>query len=445
MKAIIHIGSQKTGTKTIQLFLDNNHEELKERGVFPARGPASDCHVNLKRAVLTQDDYESFPFFPLMQLFFDKKKAATLNQNELWEKCRHSIVANCSHEHIVIFSNEGFSIFSEKEVKRVKELLHSLFDDVTVILYLRRQPEFHISLYSTMVQLGLGWSFFDYINDSGVRVFSDYRKLVERWSVFGKDKIRIRIFDKQEFHEHDLLSDFANTAGFDIAGLQRVEYQNISMNSAETECLRLLNTQMLEPMTRNPNRSIIYRVFSQERKGRKNDNKPYYLNRSEAQQILERYRDGNDWIAREYLDRDKLFNDDVSMYPTEVTLSHHLTLDRSIDISARLLKSYSEDILYHQSVIQKRNETIQQLMEKVKHHEMDAQQLRAKILQQEIDLQHSHDYLALLQQKHSICWHYYRCKVLAKITFGKMREYYKVKCNTLHEKVRKIRNQNKGK
>ena len=59
---------------------------------------------------------------------------------------------------------------------------------------------------------------------------------------------------------------------------------------------------------------------------------------------------------------------------------------------------------------------------------------------QQSEIERSHDNLALLQQKRSIYWHYYRCKVLAKITFGITRKHYKEKRNILHEKVRRIRN-----
>jgi predicted metal-dependent peptidase len=50
-----------------------------------------------------------------------------------------------------------------------------------------------------------------------------------------------------------------------------------------------------------------------------------------------------------------------------------------------------------------------------------------------------HDNLTLMRQKNSIYWHYYRSKILAKLTFGKKRKHYKAKRDELHEKVRRIR------
>ena len=69
-------------------------------------------------------------------------------------------------------------------------------------------------------------------------------------------------------------------------------------------------------------------------KALKKNEKAYYLSRSEAQMILDKYREGNQWIAREYLGREELFHDDVSMYPEEVISPHNLTLERCAEITA---------------------------------------------------------------------------------------------------------------
>ena len=42
MTAYVHIGTGKTGTTTIQVFLDENHEKLKEKGILYS-------NVNLSR------------------------------------------------------------------------------------------------------------------------------------------------------------------------------------------------------------------------------------------------------------------------------------------------------------------------------------------------------------------------------------------------------------
>jgi|GEM_PF-3174319 len=64
---------------------------------------------------------------------------------------------------------------------------------------------------------------------------------------------------------------------------------------------------------------------------------------------------------------------------------------------------------------------------------------------QRAEFHHSLDNLVLLQQKKLIYRHYYRCKILAQLTFGKKRKHYKEKRDLLHEKVRRIREMYKWK
>ena len=75
------------------------------------------------------------------------------------------------------------------------------------------------------------------------------------------------------------------------------------------------------------------------------------------------------------------------------------------------------------------------------YHEMIEKKPNIQNLQQEIQklASENHDNLTLLLNKNSIYLHYYRCKLLAKLTFGKKRRHYKAKRNLLHEQIRRIR------
>ena len=430
MKAIIHIGTPKTGTSAIQNFLAMNRENLKTNGIFiPTTDHLAGCHVELGQAtfiptLLGASALWINPFF--------KEGYTIADQNNIWKKYRDEIETNCNKDDLVIFSYEALTGFVEQEIVRVNELMKTLFDDIIVVLYLRRQPECLISHYGSGIYNGAvpQENFFDQLNQSSFFIcFFVYHKIVERWSIFGKDKLKIRIFDKREFHENDLLSDFAHTVGFDMTGLERGKNENVSLDSAETEYLRFLNTHIpayLDSWTVNPDRRLINGFFWQTKEGRSKYEKPYHLNRNEAQQILDQYREGNDWIAREYLGREKLFDDDVSMYPEVVDSPHQLTLERSVEISAQLLKFHAAEIQRQQGVI-------------------EGQQGEIQNLRQEKDADVAEIQRLLLQNKILIYWHYYRCKVLAKLTFGKPRKHYKEKRDAFHEKVRQIRNLQKHK
>lgn len=353
MKAVIHIGTHKTGTTTIQHFLDRNRQSLKKQGVFYPALPTRNggAHHWLAWATYLPEAWETWPIFSFIghpcsrHSAFNGKDVPSIKvfQEKLWRKYRREIERNCREDHRVIFSTEKFSYFLESEVERLKELMDSLFDDVTIVLYLRRQPEYLVSYYYTYVAMHSGaWNIFDYLNMPEDRSILAYHQIVKRWSIFGKDKVKIRLFDKQAFPNSDLLSDFAATAGFDLTGLERVKNQNeTQMGSAEVEFVRLLNARIpaiLDPYTRNPRRSGQLRksILSFSEKEHEKSKKAYHLNREEAGQILAKYREGNDWIAREYLGKEKLFDENLSMYPEEVVSGHQLTPEKCAELTAHL-------------------------------------------------------------------------------------------------------------
>jgi len=344
MKAIIHIGTPKTATTTIQYFLTKNRDSLKRQRIFvPSTAYLTGNHIELAAATfmpaIRKSDSQGLWFS-----YFLKEGFTTVDQDELWKKMSREIKVHCRKDDLVIFSCEAFSDFAEQEVKRVKVLMDSLFDDVTIVLYLRRQPEYLVSLYYTSIIHGETRSALNYLSMPW-----SYNRSVRHWSIFGKDKITIRLFDKQEFHGNDLLSDFASTCGFDMTGLDRVENQyETMMDSAAIEFLRLLNShipRLLDHWTRNPDYHQVSSILSPRLKNSDEKYKAYHLNREEARRILEQCREGNDWIAREYLGREKLFNEDVSMYPEEVTSPHGLTLEKCVEITAHIYKELQAEKL----------------------------------------------------------------------------------------------------
>ena len=429
MRAIIHIGTCKTGTTTIQHFLRRNRESLKEQGVFIPlihQGTHPDAQHALGAATYLPDTWESNPLF----LFRGhchytnlvgnvctslEKGLMPQDQNKLWEAYCHEIKANCNKDDLVIFSTETLSFFLENEIERVKELMTSLFDDISIIIYLRCQPEFLISFYQTYTKNGGTWSIDDYLNMPEDWSVLAYDKMVMRWSIFGKDKIKIRIFDRQMFHENDLLSDFAATAGFTWMGLEQVKNQNVTkLDSAEIEVIRLLNFHipaLLDSGRNNPEHSYFVRNILCSKKDREKREVAYHLSQNEARQILKKYRKGNDWIAQEYLGKERLFDEELSTYPEKVLSGHQLTLERYSEIVSNctqyhLVERNSRDakIQLQLSEIKNRDAKIQQQLSEIKNRDVKIQQQLTEIKNRDAEIQR----LLYRRNKRLL----YRCKAL---------------------------------
>ena len=246
MKAVIHIGLSKTGTTTIQSFLGKNRELLKRQGFFYPISLGQKCaHYELSAMAFISEMWKLSPLASFLGNHtysdFLRKDFVPQDQQKLLAKFVDGIMSHCLHDEHVIFSDEVLAYFTEVEVKRFKNIFDSFFNDFTIVMYLRRQPECLVSFYNTLASLSSPWNFADYLNLSEEDSFLAYHKIVKHWSIFGKDKLKIRVFDKQELHDSDLLSDFAHTVGFGMTGLERVKNVSISIDSACTEFLRLFN------------------------------------------------------------------------------------------------------------------------------------------------------------------------------------------------------------
>ena len=360
MKAIIHIGTPKTGTTTIQSFLGQNRESLKKQKVLVPGASrarhielfAAACKFNFLMSPAPQNAKGSLSFLNkvvsrniCMRVF--EQDFTSNDQDKLWKEFWDKNETDKNKIDLVCFSDEALFLLSDEEIERIKTLIDELFDDVAIVIYLRRQPEFLPSFYNTFIYFaGLPWHLSDYLNLPEKDSILAYGELIRRWSaVFGKNKIQIRIFDKTEFHNNDLLSDFAHIVGFDMVGFKSVENRNASIiDGPSTEFLRLQNS-FFSFMTNHwrcdsDRRTMIESI----RKLSATNKKAYHLTRSEAQHILDTCRQGNDWIACEYLGREKLFSEDVSMYPEEVASPHGLTLERCAEITDHLWKERCQRI-----------------------------------------------------------------------------------------------------
>jgi hypothetical protein len=348
-KAIIHIGPVKTGSSTIQTFLLRNHEVLKSRGVFvPVIGNTghwSDCcHYPLYGIACHQDNVHFTSPSQKCEWHNIRKKLFCRGN----EKIFFDGVLDMPFP-LTILTFEGLSELAKKDIAHLKEYLDSHFQEYTIIAFLRRQSEWLVSWYSQLVTSGMSVldEDFDefiasYFYDQD-RNFDNYQVLLERWGqVFGRENVKPRIFDRKEMIQNDLLTDFSSISGIDMDGLVRVEPQMASIDAETAEFMRLLSLHF--PMrsdkshiSRTRLSVLVMKLFSQ------SGNVGYRLNRSQALAILDKYRESNNAVAREYFGRDTLFSDDVSAYPEELS-PHHLDLEKAVEISATIIEELYKEI-----------------------------------------------------------------------------------------------------
>ncbi len=211
-KIVLHIGAEKTGTTTIQEFLALNRDRLRELGVYFPKAVGEKNHTHLALCAA------------LDKRGISKRAAGRLAENGLEDfrlKIRKSLDDELAKNlpcDTVVFSGEHMhsQLQTPEELERLKQMLPKA-DELRIVFYIRRQDQAAVSLFSTALKAGGGGGEgFQFPEDEAGRLpyRFDYLRAYKLWaSVFGKESIVVRIFDKAEFVNGDLIEDFCHAAG----------------------------------------------------------------------------------------------------------------------------------------------------------------------------------------------------------------------------------------
>ena len=230
-RAILHIGLEKTGTSSLQEFLQLNRELLLEREQiwvpdFMGRGSQWPLAV-LAYAPSRCDDLTA----PL-----GSPEARRCRLEEIAEQIRSSVQRG--PDRVYCFSSEHLSsrLTTSDELQRLRNFLRSLFEDVSLVLYLREPIRLAISHQSTFVKMGLGT--FQLPTPQQLCEVFHFQAIVERWQSVFAGCLQVRLFDPS-LPGFDLIHDFAAAIGItSIEDYCRPKHVNASL---DWTCLRLLS------------------------------------------------------------------------------------------------------------------------------------------------------------------------------------------------------------
>ena len=197
MSLIIHIGTGKTGTTSIQASLELNRKKLISSGMnYPEFKKGE--HNILEGAVL--------PFEKLHRVFrseySDDKKKVAVEGNELCKDIKKSI----KKYPYTIISGEYFLTLDTKAINELIGKFGLKNDDkITVICYVRQPSSYWLSA----IQQGLKGS--TKVENVIERKYP-FRAGLQNWiDVFGIENIIVRPFDRNQLLDGDVVSDFYET------------------------------------------------------------------------------------------------------------------------------------------------------------------------------------------------------------------------------------------
>ncbi len=196
MDLFLHIGTEKTGTTSVQKFFKANRELLARNGIVYPAAPGNQNHTGL--AASAQDVEKRGPL---------RKSLGIKNEADVL-RFRAEMLTELAAElserpyKTAFMSGEHCSsrLLEDAEVEWLKGELGKFFERMHIVVYIRRQDDYLLSTYSTAVKSGATYPL-RIPPDRAIEQRYDHWDMLQRWArVFGArqgDLPQIRARDAQ--------------------------------------------------------------------------------------------------------------------------------------------------------------------------------------------------------------------------------------------------------
>jgi hypothetical protein len=302
MKLLIHIGTGKTGSTSIQSALSANRAKLLSKGFFYSVCNDKNSHNFLPMLVADKGNFQ----FLFKRIFAPSELHHLEAKRQEWcENLRAEVEDARSQAHTFILSSEHLCTLNRGELRRLKGLVLSLFSSLEVLVYLRDQADYAVSMYDTSLKTGGPLR-----QPAPPERFPElnYAKFLKRWRrVVTKNAVNVRLFERESLLNGDILEDFFSVCGLSVSEFERPPEQNQSMDilgHALMHRINLLLPEFLKDGTVNPARRNFSRYFaSRFSKGEKLTVSPALAAKYDSS-----FRSSNEWVRKRYFpNRESLF------------------------------------------------------------------------------------------------------------------------------------------
>ncbi|MEZ0578834.1 hypothetical protein [Nocardioides sp. MH1] len=293
---VLHIGTGKTGTTTIQGVLAHSREALAEGGTLYPRAFGNQRHLKFGFLVL-----------PDRQLVRSSEWLRAGNADLDPEEFRRRVRRRLRREltpavRRVLISEEGLYRRNAAAVERVRQFTDARGGSVRILIYLRRQDDHLSSNYQQVVKGGGIARMADWAS-SDLHYMYDYYDHLSRWRAnIGPAAFVVRTFEPARFVRGSLVEDFIEAAGIevDVTSLAPAERRNESLCAGAVEILRLFNLYRVEH--RGARAGLIINS-EHTRRLHAIDGPVLTLPDADLDRFQERWEASNAGVAREFLDR----------------------------------------------------------------------------------------------------------------------------------------------
>ena len=322
----LHIGTEKTGTTTLQAFLQLNRRELLARGLFvPSSLSPYDRLANHERLTTYALNSSKLNDDRRTQLGLKSAQDVDRHRRDVLDALEQELanLRPTAGDLTLLLSNEHCHsrLVEVGEVQLLKEFLQGFVDKFRIIVYLRPQHELATSLYDTALRAG--YADIDVIPRFAIDRrnwvspgYFDYAQLLSRWAtVFGIGNIQVRIYSRSELYKGSIINDFARMIGCDLQDFQVPADKNRSLDAVCQTVLNFVNRYARAHPEELKSAARGQLIAALERTSRGAGTRP---GRACASQFFHSYDHSNDQVKRLFFpDRERLFDPDFSNFPDE--------------------------------------------------------------------------------------------------------------------------------
>ena len=298
-KLIIHIGSHKTGTSSIQ------HTLFKNKAVLQKQGYTLFCQ--------DPDGLERKSGNSITWVKFKLKRGHRI-EGKIRKKLPRAL--DVAGNNVIISAETLSWLFSEKEIGNFQKKLSVSFTDIKIIAYIRRQDMQAVSQYQEASKHSAFAASLFY--DGGTRALPDHNKYLHKYlnynqrlgmwaDAFGDENTIIRVFESNRLKNGDAVDDF-----FDVTGLTK---ETVSVRKNESSGFEKTKVGHLISQREFPR--PVWRTLTQEL-----DNSGKMLpSRKMASSFYKEFKESNKSLNKRFSlnNEETVFTDNFEMYPVEAS------------------------------------------------------------------------------------------------------------------------------
>jgi hypothetical protein len=214
----LHIGMHKTGSSSIQHYLDKNRSKLKDSGFYYAEMGASNHSGPFLYAIRFEPDKDS------ELLFIDMTSEQLKDRVNLYKK---KLEDSLSQEYTdIIFSAESITKLTKDELIAFKEYLLRFVDEIKIYCYIREPLSYITSAFQQVIKG-------TYIQIDHASIYPNYKEKLEKFeTVFGN--LEYHLFSKSSLTNGNVVNDFCNWLKIPFLGNQDT---NLSLSALAVKFL----------------------------------------------------------------------------------------------------------------------------------------------------------------------------------------------------------------